>query len=76
LGQRLRALEHLPLKRAAAFFGISLQADIERNCDGVFRIETRAHLLSGLQTPHDQTGADEQNQRQADLRNNEQVAQT
>src|SRR6266581_2950547 len=76
LRQSLRTLEHLLLKGATACFVIALQADVERNRDGVFWIEAGPHLLSGLQTAHNEAGADEQNQREADLRDNEKVAQT
>src|SRR5207237_2707854 len=76
LRQSPRLLQHLLLKRAAALLVIALQTDIERNRDRVFWIEAGPHLLSGLQTAHNKTGADEQDQRKADLRHNEKVPQT
>jgi hypothetical protein len=38
----------------------TLQADIERNRDRVFWIEPGRIFLSGLQTAHNEAGADEQ----------------
>jgi hypothetical protein len=60
LRQRAGALEHLLVEGFAARFFVALQDDIEGKRDAVLGIEPGAHLLRGLQSAHDQAGADEQ----------------
>src|SRR5262245_10776034 len=62
LRQSLCMFEHLLLKGATARFVIALQADIEGNRHHIFRVESRPHLLSSLQTTDNEAGADKQDQ--------------
>ena len=72
------ALVHVARSKKARAFRVivTLQTEIEGKRDGIFRIESGPHPLGGLQTAHDQARADQQDERERDLRDDERIAQT
>ncbi len=72
---RRRTLEHALLELPAAFLGVALRAEIERQHREMPGIEPGIDLLCVLQTSEEQAGADERDERQRNLRRHQHVAQ-
>src|SRR5687768_17760098 len=60
----------------SARFVVALQTEIKRHGQRVLRIETGVHRLQLLKRTHDETGGDQDHERDRDLGHDEHAAQT
>src|SRR6185503_16364254 len=69
--QRPQAFRELAIELLSTRFVITLQAEVERHRERILCVEPRIHGLQLLQRAHDESGGDEDHERDRDLRDYE-----